>query len=93
MKEELEGYVYILKSLKNGSYYIGSARNVEERLKRHNEGKVKATRNIFPLEICFSQKFRTVIEAKQVEFKLKKLKSRLIISRIIQERLIRIQGD
>jgi predicted GIY-YIG superfamily endonuclease len=32
-------YVYILKSLKDQTYYVGSTQNLESRLIRHNEGR------------------------------------------------------
>jgi putative endonuclease len=37
-------YVYILKSLKDGSYYVGSSSNVAERIKSHNRGSNLATK-------------------------------------------------
>ncbi|WP_367119222.1 GIY-YIG nuclease family protein, partial [uncultured Mucilaginibacter sp.] len=35
-------YTYILQSTKSGRYYIGHTSNIEERLERHNTGKVTA---------------------------------------------------
>ena len=37
-------YVYILQSEKDGTYYIGSTQDLDERLKRHNEGRSKYTK-------------------------------------------------
>jgi putative endonuclease len=37
-------YVYILKSLKDGRYYIGSTSDVMARLKFHNSGLQRSTR-------------------------------------------------
>jgi len=34
-------YVYILQSLKDGSFYYGSAENISQRLDQHNRGKVR----------------------------------------------------
>ena len=48
-------YVYILKSLKDGSYYVGSTRDIEERLQRHNQGRSKYTKNKRPWELIFSE--------------------------------------
>ncbi|MEI6479299.1 MAG: GIY-YIG nuclease family protein [bacterium] len=31
-------FVYILKSLKDGRYYIGSTSDIEKRVERHNHG-------------------------------------------------------
>jgi len=30
-------HVYIMQSLKDGSYYIGSTSNLEDRIERHNQ--------------------------------------------------------
>ena len=38
-------YTYILQSLKSHRYYIGHTQDLQERLERHQSGKVTATRN------------------------------------------------
>ncbi|MBI5779246.1 MAG: GIY-YIG nuclease family protein [Planctomycetes bacterium] len=91
MAKQCYGYVYILKSNRNGTYYIGSTQDLEKRLERHNNGFVKATRNIRPLTIAFYQKYETIKEAKQIEYKLKPLKSRKIIEQIITEGCIKVK--
>ena len=63
--------------------YVGSTQNLEKRLEQHNNGYVKATKYISPLELKFYKKFETVKEARQMEYKIKQLKSRKIIERII----------
>ena len=37
-------FVYIIESLKDGSYYIGSTKDLAERLERHNQGRSKYTK-------------------------------------------------
>lgn len=85
----MEGYLYILRSIKNSSYYVGSTINVDNRLAEHNQGRVKATKYLVPLELVFIEKFGTIKEARQAEYKLKKKKSRLIIEKIVAEGNIR----
>lgn len=85
------GYVYILQSETYGIYYIGSAYDTIKRLAEHNEGKTIATKNKGPWIIKFSQHFPTMREARQIEYKLKKLKRRDIIERIITEKIIKIK--
>ena len=47
-------YVYILKSLKDGNFYIGYSSNLKRRIQEHSDGKVKSTRNRRPLKlICY----------------------------------------
>ena len=76
-------YLYILKSLKNNRYYIGATVNLEERLKEHNNGKSKYTSRSKPYELVFSQEYLSYKQAKEIEFKLKRFKSRKIIDKIV----------
>lgn len=50
-------YFYILRSLKNGSMYLGFSPDVKERLKSHNAGKNKATKPYIPYELIFYSGF------------------------------------
>lgn len=86
----MNGYVYILQSLLAGRYYIGSATNVEKRLRQHKEGRVYTTKRMLPVELVFVQRYKTVAEAKQIEFKLKKLKRKDYIRKIVMEGQIRL---
>jgi putative endonuclease len=76
-------YLYILQSLKNNTYYIGSTRNIENRLKRHFQGKSKYTKNLLPLKLVFKQKFISYNQAYKAELWLKKQKDRKIIVKIL----------
>jgi len=84
------GYVYILKSEKNGRYYVGSTKDIRLRFEQHCKGKVKATKCIRPLKIAFFQQFDTLQRARKVEYKLKHLKRRDILERIIEEKYIKM---
>jgi putative endonuclease len=84
------GYVYVLQSKKNGHFYIGSCGNVERRLIEHNQGLNKSTKNFIPWELKLSQRYEDIKTARQIEFKIKKLKSRKIIERIIEEQIIHL---
>ena len=64
-------YVYILKSLKNGSFYIGYSSNLKERLAEHNGGKAKATKNSKPYELVYYEAFLNIKDAKAREEYLK----------------------
>lgn len=86
---EKEGFVYILKSKRNGSYYIGSTKNVNNRYKEHCDGRVIATKYLLPVELEFYKKYQTIKEARKIEYKLKKFKSRKIIERIIRDKDIK----
>ena len=76
-------FVYILKSLSSGRYYIGQTSNLDHRLNRHNENKVKSTKNQGPWKLCYHEQYQTRSEAMKREIHLKSLKSRKQIERLI----------
>ena len=48
--------VYILKSLKDDKYYIGSTSDLNARIKRHNTGGNRSTKHRRPLVLVYSEK-------------------------------------
>jgi putative endonuclease len=56
-------FSYILFSEKDKRYYYGSTNNIANRLKRHNKGEVKSTKNRIPLTLHFSESFSNRSEA------------------------------
>ena len=47
-------YVYILISVKDGNFYIGSTGDLHRRMSEHNLGKVESTKHRQPLTlICY----------------------------------------
>lgn len=76
--------VYILRSLGDGKLYIGQTNNLTERLKRHNEGYVKATKSRRPFELLVQKSFNTRSEAIEMESYLKSLKGGNEFKRVLQ---------
>ena len=64
-------YVHILKSLKDGKFYVGCTTNVERRLAEHNKGKTPSLRNRRPLEVVYVEKYDNLKEAYDREKKIK----------------------
>ncbi|MEK7140708.1 MAG: GIY-YIG nuclease family protein [Patescibacteria group bacterium] len=83
------GYLYILKSKKNGRYYIGSTINLDRRLVEHNAGKTASLRNLLPVELVFSKIYDDLGEARKMELHLKSLKSKNIIERIVRDKEVK----
>ncbi len=67
-------YVYILRSDSKNRYYIGHTNNLENRLKRHNQGKNKSTKQGMPWEIVYKEIFASKQDAYRREFQIKKYK-------------------
>ena len=84
-------FVYILKSLRDGRYYIGSTTNLEERLRHHKGGYTPSTKRLGMLQLVFHQEYETIQEARKIEMKLKKLKRRDYIEKIIKEGHIKMR--
>ena len=61
-------YAYILKSLKDQKYYYGHTSNLENRLKEHNNGKVRATKGRRPFIIHYYETFSSKSGAAKREF-------------------------
>lgn len=83
-------FVYILQSIKNNKYYIGSTNNLERRLVEHNCGKTKSLKHLRPLKIVFKKEYEKEVDARLIERKLKKLKNRNIIESIIKNQDIKM---
>jgi len=72
-------FVYILKSLRTGRYYVGSTQNLEERLRKHNAGHSSATKAYRPWKLMHTEVFDTRREALCREYQIKRQKSRAYI--------------
>jgi putative endonuclease len=60
-------FVYILKCI-DGSYYVGSTRDLERRLSQHASGHgAEYTRKRLPVTIVFAQEFERIDEAYLME--------------------------
>lgn len=46
-------YVYVLRSLSDQGFYIGSTRDLKTRLRLHNGGAVRSTRPRRPFDLIF----------------------------------------
>ena len=78
-------YVYVLQSVKNGRYYIGSSNDLERRLLEHNSGKTASIKYLLPVKLVFNKKCLSLQDARKLELKLKKLKSRSILDKIVRD--------
>ena len=56
-------FVYVLQSLKDNKYYIGSTSNVEARLLFHNNGFQRSTRYRLPFKLLYYESFDSMKEA------------------------------
>lgn len=64
-------YTYVLKSKNKKFIYIGSTRDLINRFKEHNSGKVQSTKPYMPFELVYYEAYKTYRLARKREIKLK----------------------
>ena len=67
-------FVYILQSLKDHKYYIGSSSDVYKRLDYHNAGKQRSTKNRTPFKLIYFEECNSKKEALIREKQIKSFK-------------------
>lgn len=75
--------VYILKSARDGRYYVGQTKNLDDRLRRHNGDRMHATKGRGPWKIVYVETFSTRSAAMAREREIKRQKSRAYLERIL----------
>ncbi len=56
-------YVYILRSQKDGNLYVGYTKDLAQRVREHNAGRVPSTRLRQPLDLIHYEAFVNQIDA------------------------------
>ncbi|MFH0779431.1 MAG: GIY-YIG nuclease family protein [Parcubacteria group bacterium] len=74
---------YILKSQKNKKHYIGHTEDLEERLRRHNAGFVKSTKNGIPWEVIYTENYPTKSLAYKRELEIKSYKGGIKFKKLL----------
>lgn len=67
----MSNYLYILKNIDTGRYYIGSTSNLERRIKQHKSGKTRTTKILKTFSLVYSEKYENLIDARMREKKIK----------------------
>ena len=81
--------VYILQ-FANGDFYIGSTVDLERRTKQHASGHTPSTKRLGESKLVFKQDYKTLKDARSVEYKLKRLKRHDYIAKIVEDGYIKI---
>ncbi|MFN5421864.1 MAG: GIY-YIG nuclease family protein [bacterium] len=63
--------VYVIRSEKDGRYYVGMTKDLERRFQEHESGKTKSTKGFRPWKLIFTESFSSYAEARQREKYLK----------------------
>jgi len=65
-------WVYILRSGTTGCFYVGHTDDLDDRLRRHNEGRSEATRTRGPWKLVYQEEFPTRRAAVAREWAIKR---------------------
>jgi len=76
-------FVYVLKSLNKNRFYKGFTRDLDRRLREHNDGLCQTTRSLRPFVLVFVQMCDSRLEARKFEKYLKSGGGREIIREIL----------
>ena len=77
-------FVYILKSLKDSSYYIGHSENLKKILEKHNKGRVRSTKSKRPWQLIYKEFFETRQEVYRRELQIKNYKGGEAFKKLIR---------
>ena len=60
-------YIYAIKSTKNNSIYVGMTKNINSRLKEHNNGYVFSTKGCRPYKLIYTEECENRLIARKIE--------------------------
>lgn len=86
-------YLYILNNPTTDRFYIGSTSNLARRLHEHASGKTRTTRVLKTYNLVYSEEYKTSLEARNREKKLKSYKSKKYLKWLIQSKNSKIPTD
>lgn len=78
-------FMYILKSVNLGTYYVGCTNNIDKRLKQHNSsaGINRYTKGKGPWIVIYNEEYSSLSEARHREKQIKSWKKRSAIEKLI----------
>ena len=77
-------FVYVICSIKDGSYYVGSTQDLKDRLERHNQGRTKYTKTKRPWELVYYEKYPNRSSAVKREQEIKRHKRKAFIEALVR---------
>ena len=77
-------YVYIIQSQTDESYYIGTSRDLTERIERHNQGRSKYTKSKRPWNLVYFEEHADRSDAMKREYAIKRRKSKEYLAKLIK---------
>ncbi len=85
-------YVYVLRSKRDGKFYIGSTNDLKRRLQQHQRGENTSTSKRLPVELIYFEGHRSKNDALRREKYFKTTKGKITLRQILREALNRVSG-
>ena len=67
----------------NNRFYTGQTSNIQNRLLKHNSGKVRSTKNFIPWKLIYTENYQNRSEACKRELEIKKYKSGIKFKKLL----------
>jgi len=80
-------YTYVLRSEKNGNFYVGFTKDLKLRFEKHSKGRVEATKDRRPLKLIYYEACLTRDDATRREKYLKTYHGRMFLGRRLKSYL------
>jgi putative endonuclease len=77
-------YTYLIKSESRKWFYIGSTKDLKERLSNHNDGMVKSTKHYAPFVLIYYEAYSnyTLARKREIELKTKGQQKEILFKRL-----------
>jgi len=75
-------FLYVIKSLNYNFRYVGITNNIQNRIRRHNNGYNLSTKKYKPFELILIEKFINYKEARKREVFLKSGQGRIFLDNL-----------
>jgi putative endonuclease len=76
-------FVYVLRSERDGRFYIGMSENPQARLSQHNAGMTRSTKPYRPYCLVYQKECKTRVAARALEKKYKSGSGREMLKKIV----------
>ena len=80
-------FVYVLQSLKDQRFYIGSTSDINARLTFHNKGLQRSTKNRIPFVLVYFETHNSKLEALSREKQIKSYKGGNAFKNLLEGRM------
>ena len=81
-------YAYVLRSMKDGKFYMGSTSDLRRRFAEHQKGSNISTKHRRPFELIFYEAFKHLEDARRRERYFKTDKGKSTLRQMLRESLL-----